>query len=393
MNDFIIIGAGIFGISTAIELQQRGHQAGILNPSPIPHPLAASTDISKVVRMEYGTDQEYFDMAEQAIEGWLKWNDLFGEPLYHEVGFLLLCQQAMEGGAQNFENASYQNLLRKGYAPQRLNTEDIVNRFPAFRKGKYNDGFYNPKAGFVESGKAIKTLTDYARQIGVNIYEGETANEFIYDHQKAIGLKTKEGNTFYADHFIVCAGAHSTVLLPQLQRHMKTTGHPVFHLAPKDPRLFLSPKMTVFAADISNTGWYGFPVHPKERVIKIALHSDGLEVHPEHGERKVYEKDFELLRSFLSDTFPSLVDAKVVYTRRCLYTDTYDGHFWIDRVPETEGLTIATGGSGHGMKMGPVIGQLISDVAETGKHQWSDRYGWRENTHGVMNQEEARNSR
>ena len=108
--DFLVIGAGIFGITTAIELRKRGHTVGVLNPDTIPHPLAASTDISKVVRMEYGADQEYMDMVEDCIGGWHAWNEQFGDRLYHEVGFLMLCRQPVSAGLNDFETASYKNL-------------------------------------------------------------------------------------------------------------------------------------------------------------------------------------------------------------------------------------------------------------------------------------------
>jgi len=391
IDDFLIVGAGIFGVSTAIELRKRGHRVRLLNPAPIPHPLASSTDISKVVRMEYGTDREYFDMAEQSIQGWLEWNELFGETLYHEVGFLLLCQQAMDSNQQSFERASYDNLLRKGYAPERLNAEQLIGRFPAFRQGAYQDGFYNPKAGFVESGRAIGRLAEYAAQLGVEVHEGQTVAAFQVEKEQVNGVQTQSGEEFKAGQVIVCAGAHTPLLLPELQDLLEITGHPVFHLRPKDPELFRFPQLAVFAADISNTGWYGFPLHPREGVVKVAQHCSGLVLDPEKEERKLYAEDYENLRAFLAHSFPALVDAEVVYTRRCLYTDTRDGHFWIDRHPGIKGLSVATGGSGHGMKMGPVIGKLIADVAETGKHQWADRYGWRDYKDGGEHGEEARN--
>ena len=101
-HDFLIIGAGIFGIMAAIELRQRKHSVTIINPDQIPHPLAASTDISKIIRMEYGTDVEYMEMAIAAIEKWREWNDILEDTIFHEVGFLVAAKEQMDAGVTTF---------------------------------------------------------------------------------------------------------------------------------------------------------------------------------------------------------------------------------------------------------------------------------------------------
>lgn len=389
-HDFLIIGAGIFGLSAAVELRKRKYSVSLLNPGRIPHPLAASTDISKVVRMEYGSDRQYFDMAEESIAGWHEWNALFGEKLYHETGFLLLCREPMEQGRQSFERESFRLLQEKNYRPQRLDAALIQKHFPGVGEGQYVDGFYNPKAGFVESGRVVERLTAYARQLGVDVFEEKTAARLVESAGRITGVETREGDTFSAGQVVVCAGAYSPLLVPDLQAVMRATGHPVFHLKSSRPELFVAPQLPVFAADISNSGWYGFPLHPKEKVLKIGNHGPGIPLHPEQDERIISETDIARLRRFLRDTFPSLADDPIVYTRRCLYCDTFDGHFWIDRHPRLGGLTVGTGGSGHGLKMAPVLGRLIANAAEGKDEPWLARFRWREVTGNAGIEEQAR---
>ena len=388
--DFLIIGAGIFGISTAIELRKKKYTVAILNPGTIPHPLASSTDISKIVRMEYGTDVEYMDMASESIEHWRSWNDILGEKIFYETGFTLTTSTSMDDFPQSFDAASYYNLLKKGFHPERLTTSTLVKKYPAFRKANYLDGFYHAQGGYADAGRAIELLAKYARSIGVDIHEGQTAEPFYNKNKRIEIVKTREGGAFSTGHVIVCAGNFTHYLVPDLQPYFKVTGHPVFHLLPSQPDLFSFPKFTVFTADISRTGWYGFPVHPREGVVKIAKHSLGLELHPEHDERVVTPKDENELRLFLTNVLPDLANDPVVYTRRCCYTDTLDGHFWIDNHPEIKNLTVGSGGSGHGFKMGPVIGAMIAKVAEGGSHKWSARYRWRNLTKDTILQEESR---
>ncbi|MEM6800021.1 MAG: FAD-dependent oxidoreductase [Bacteroidota bacterium] len=388
--DFLIIGAGIFGLSTAIELKKRKYSVGILNPNSIPHPLAASTDISKIVRMEYGSDTEYFEMAEISMRMWREWNDFFGKTLYHEVGMLMLCGDHLDSGKQEYERTSYQQLIEKNYPVEAISYEDMPERFPAINRDAYKEVHFNPTAGFVQASELIKTLLNYARAIGVDIHEDQKAEKIERRKGNFSAIKTHKGDAFSAGQCIICAGSHTPILLPELQAFMKASGHPVFHFKPLDPRPFQYDKLGVFMADISNTGWYGFPTHPKKGVIKIGRHREGLDLHPNKDERRISQEEIEECRAFLRNSIPQLAEAPLVYTRRCLYTDTLDGHFWIDHHPEINGLSVSSGGSGHGMKMGPLIGEMTADMAEGKRHRFSQRYLWRELHASTIQQEESR---
>src|ERR1700694_805243 len=95
MPKIIVVGAGINGVTSAIELKKRGHDVDLVDPGPLPHPLAASTDISKAVRGAYGPDETYTELAERSIPIWRDWNAKFGTELYHEVGFLFVRHEPM----------------------------------------------------------------------------------------------------------------------------------------------------------------------------------------------------------------------------------------------------------------------------------------------------------
>jgi len=388
--DFLIIGAGIFGMSTAIELRKRKYSVAVLNPGSIPHPLAASTDISKAVRMEYGSDREYMDMAEICIKRWREWNEFFGTTLYHEVGLVMLSRNKFSAQKHSFENHCRENLARKGYPTEQIPQGDISKRFPAFSAANYRDACFNPVAGYVESGRVIETLANYARELGIDIHQNQTASALITEKGNLIALKTREGNTWQAGQSIVCTGSHSPYLVPDLKPYIKVSGHSLFHFRPKDPRLFTPPNMGVFMADISNSGWYGFPLHPSEGVVKIGKHGMGEVLHPDHDERIVSAEEVAACRAFLQEAIPALAESPLAYTRKCLYTDTLDGHFWIDQHPEIKGLAVSTGGSGHGMKMGPILGEMTADMAEGKKHRFSERYRWRHLDADTVQQEEAR---
>ena len=374
--DMLVIGAGIFGITTALELKARGYHVAVLDPGPLPHPLAASTDISKVVRMEYGADETYMEMIEQAYQGWLRWNEELGETLFHDVGVLILTSTPMIPGMHEYE--SYRLLLKRGHTPVRLTGEAISQRFPAWKAGVYVDGFFHAQGGYAESGRVVAALVRLAQTKGVVLYPDQMVETLIEESHTIKGVRTRAGESFHAEHVVVASGAWTALLVHELAPFVKVTGHPIFHLKPTNPALFTPPQFVVFNADITRTGWYGFPFHPREHVVKIANHGVGQELHPDKDERVVTGSDVERLRAFLAAALPDLFDAPLVYTRRCLYVDTPDGDFWIDRHPRRAGLTVATGDSGHAFKFAPILGGLIADAVEKKLNPWLSKFRWRD---------------
>lgn len=386
--DIVIVGAGIFGVTTALELTARGHSVAVLDPGPIPHPLAASTDISKAVRMEYGADEDYMALVEQALPRWRQWNEELPEPLFHEVGVTMITRAPMQ--PTGFEYESYHNLLKRGHHPDRLNADEIARRFPAWKPGEYVDGFFHAQGGFAESGRLVAALIDLGKTRGIAFHSGQTAQDILSDHNRITGVRTREGETFAAGQVLIAAGAWTPVLVPEIASFMRATGHPVFHLKPANPANFTPPQFTVFTADITNTGWYGFPLHPREGVVKIANHGVGQRLHPENDPRVVTDDDVQHLRQMLAYSFPELLDAPITYTRRCLYCDTLDEHLWIDRHPERSGLIVAAGGSGHGFKFAPVLGDLIADAVEAKPNPALHKFRWRDLGADTTGEEAAR---
>lgn len=386
--DILIIGGGIFGLTAALALRTRGYAVRVLDHGPVPHPLAASTDISKVVRIEYGADEVYTALAERAREGWLRWNEEWGEELYHEDGLLMLSRGSMQPGGFAYE--SYYLLRARGHELERLDGETIARRYPAWNAEVYRDGYFNRKGGYAESGRVVAALAQRARDAGIEISGEQYVEEIVEAKGRVTGVRLANGERLAAGQVVVAAGAWTPLLVPELQSVMRAVGQPVFHLQPADPARFRPPHFHTFAAAVSQTGWYGFSMHPREHVLKVANHGLGRVVHPRNDERVVTQEQMAMLRDFLAQTFPELVGAPVVYTRLCLYCDVLDGHFWIDRHPQKEGLAVASGGSGHGFKFAPVLGELIADAVEGKANPDLARFRWRKLGAETVNEEATR---
>ncbi len=351
----------------------------------MPHPLAASTDLSKVVRLEYGADEEYTRMAERSLEGWREWNRTFGAPLFHETGVMFLRRTPVASGT--FEGDSLALLRRRGHPIEHLSRDLIRARFPAWNADRYGDGIFNAAGGYVESGRVVERLLQLAVAEGVELCEGATFAALDLRGARVVGALTSDGRCFPADCVIAALGSWTPHALPFTSGWFRSSGMPVFHLRPDDPAPFVAERFPVFGADISSSGYYGFPMHPEAGVVKIANHGVGRAVHPSSADRVVGEGEIAALRAFLEETFPALARAQLVSTRVCVYCDTWDGHFWIARDPEREGLVLATGGSGHAYKFAPVLGGLIADAAE-GRGQ--EKFRWRPEVRPERSEEAAR---
>ncbi len=383
----IVVGAGINGVVAAIELRKRGHEVVLVDPGPLPHPLAASTDISKAVRAAYGADEDYTALAEQSREIWRQWNVEFGAELYHEIGFLFMRQRPMQPG--DFEYESFKLLEQRSHRIERISSKQLLERFPAWNAKRYPDGFLDLEAGYAESGRVVAALIQRAKSLGVELRENAKFRELDEAGDRAKGILLENGEEIAADTVVMAVGAWTPYALPFTRNFFRASGQPVFHLKPKKPELFTPERFPIFGADISTTGYYGFPLN-RDGVVKIANHGCGREMSPDSPERAVTKEEENKMRQFLSDSFPGLADAPIVFTRICLYCDTHDGNFWIAPDPERPQLIIAAGDCGHGFKFAPVLGEIIADAVEGKSNPLLEKFRWRPEVKAGETKEAAR---
>ena len=387
MSRVIVVGAGINGVTAAIELNKRGHDVVLVDPGPLARSLAASTDISKAVRAAYGADEEYTELAERSIKRWRDWNKEFGVELYHEVGVMFVRQQQMKPG--DFEFESFKILEQRGHKIERMNSARVWKRFPVWNPKLFRDGVLELEAGYAESGRVVAKLIERAKSLGVELREGVRFSELDNGDDRVKGIVLDDGKRIPGDRVVMTAGAWTPLLLPFTRKFFRASGQPVFHLKPPQPELFAPERFPVFGADISTTGYYGFPLS-REGLVKIANHGPGREMSPESSKRAVTPQEEQNLRRFLSSTFPALAVAPVAYSRVCMYCDTNDGHFWIAPDPERPGLTVAAGDSGHGFKFAPVLGEIIADAVEEKPNPLLQKFRWRPEVRAGEQKEAAR---
>ena len=363
----------MFGAAASWELSQRGHTVTMVDPGPLPHPNASSTDISKMVRMDYGTDELYYEMMEDAFPLWREWNARWGQELYHEQGFLVIGAGPLADGG--YETDSLRTLQERGHEVRELDKGGLSELAPAWQVPDGVEAYYNPVGGWAESGNVVGRLLREAAGAGTELIEAPFSG-FLGSHDRVDGIATADGGAINADVVVLAVGTWAPKILPELSEVMWSIGQPVYHFEVDNAQAWQPPNFLPWAMDITNTGWYGF-VALDEGVVKVANHGPGHLEDPD-GPRVMPEDSETMFRDFLGDYLPDLAQAPVVNTRLCFYADTFDGDFWIDHHPDRAGIVVAGGGAGHGFKFAPVLGTLIADSVEGQANPWLDRFVWRD---------------
>ena len=368
-----MIGAGVFGITAALELARRGHDVTLLDGRGLPNPDASSSDASKVVRLDYGADGLYANLAAEALTGWRAWNGRWVDELFHETGLVLLARADLRPGS--FEGDSYEMLRARGHGVERLTPRQRTDRFPAWQGAEYPAGYFNPDGGWVESGRAVARLLDQARDAGVRIRERAPVSGLVESGSRVTGVLLANGERERSEVVVAAAGARTPFLLPWLADVMQATGQAVLRFQPADRQPFEGGLFPVWCADLARSGWYGFPVD-RDGLVKVANHGPGRRVSPDDP-LEVDADERERIGDFVRRTLPDLRDAPVRAERLCLYCNTFDGDFWIDHDPDRPGLVVAAGGSGHAFKFAPVLGGIVADAVERVPNRHLGRFAWR----------------
>jgi monomeric sarcosine oxidase len=372
--DVVVIGAGTFGAWTAYQLRLAGAEVLLVDGYGAANSRASSGGESRIIRMGYGPDAIYTRMAQRSFTMWQALFERVNQPhLFQPTGVLWLAKDS-----DDYCDATIKTFEQCEVNFESLDRLELDRRYPQLVLGTISWGILEPDSGILMARQAVQALVKETQNAGVTYLEaaiqppstGEEGNTGKGKGEKTSTLgsiMTTAGRRIVANKFIFACGPWLPKLFPELLGDLiYVTRQEVLFLGvpPGDDR-YSPPQMPTWM-DI-NELTYCLPAL-ENRGVKIAIDDHGPQFDPDTGERFVSSESVNAVRTYLAKRIPLLANAPVVESRVCQYENTSNGDFLIDRHPLFENVWLVGGGSGHGFKHGPAVGEhvaaLISGSAE-----------------------------
>jgi sarcosine oxidase len=350
----VVVGAGAFGGWTALWLQRNGADVTLLDAYGPGNARASSGGETRVIRGMYGADRLYTEWVVRSFAIWEQSARAWGADLYHPTGALWLFRSD-----DSYARAAAPILAELGLPARRLDRAEATRSYPQIDFTGVREVWREDEAGYLTARAACQHVAAALVAEG-GTYRRAAAQPGDVENGRLRSLRLGDGSTLAADDFVFACGPWLGKLFPEvIGSGIRPTRQDVFFFGTPagDPR-FEEGAMPVWI-DFGERVFYGIPGN-LERGFKVADDSHGEPVDPDTLERTPSPVALERARDLLAERFPGLVGAPLVESRVCQYENTFDGHYLIDRHPEAGNVWLLGGGSGHGYKLGPALGEAVA---------------------------------
>src|SRR5229473_6248472 len=354
-----VIGAGAFGGWTALYLLRRGARVTLVDAWGPGNSRASSGGETRVIRGTYGPNQPYTKMAARATQLWKENERRWNLKLLHQIGVLWMVAAGKD--TDQFERGSLPVLREAGIPYQELSVQELRLRWPQINLEAVHWGIYEPEGGFLTARVACQAVLDGFLAEGGEYQQLAVAMRDL-DGSPWDSLSLSDGSKLQADQYVFACGPWLGKLFPEtIGKRIRSTRQEVFFFGtPVGNQHFTEARLPVWA-DHRDQFMYGIPGN-QGRGFKIADDTRGPEFDPTSGERTVSAEGLRSVRDYIGFRFPALKNALLLESRVCQYENSPDNNFIIDRHPRHENIWLLGGGSGHGFKHGPALGEMVAGL-------------------------------
>lgn len=356
--DLAVVGLGAMGSMTAWQATRRGLRVVGFDRFHPPHGMGSSAGHSRIIRECYFEQRYYVPIVQRAFELWAELEAESGASIYLKTGGLML---GTRSGA--ITSGTLASAAAFGLAAEVLDSAEIRRRFPAFDPGPDVVGVYEARAGSLSPETAIAAALGRAAASGADLrfdtpVLGWTSGD-------SVELETAAG-VVRADRVVLAAGAWMSKGLPRVKASLEVARQVLFWLEPVGGRALFRPgAFPIFIWEWSpGRSIYGFP--DQGRGFKVAIHHEGPTVDPDGVNRTVRPEEADEVLEIVGRLIPA-GRGPVIESAVCMYTNTPDEDFVLDRHPDDSRVLVASPCSGHGFKFSAAIGEILVDLATEGR--------------------------
>jgi sarcosine oxidase len=358
--DAIVIGLGGMGTATAFHLARRGQRVLGLEQFELAHDRGSSHGLTRIIRLAYHEDPSYVPLLRRSYELWHELERIAGEHLLVTTG-------SLEGGPEDgpmfrgaLEAAELHNLPHEV-----LTRNELVARYPVYANlDPTTRVVYQPDGGFLLSEATMRAHAEAATAHGAELRFEEPVTGWEATADGDVRVRTAVA-AYEAERLVICAGAWARQLVPRLSSFAVPERQVLAWFTPRDPEPFTVERFPVFILDVESGSWYGFPTYGGHGLKVGWYHHFREPIVPDDPDRSTNARDEAVLRGFVERHLPAAAGPTEMLTA-CMFTNSPDEHFIIDRLPDAPQVTIAAGFSGHGYKFCSVVGEICADLAIDG---------------------------
>jgi sarcosine oxidase len=357
--DVIVLGLGGMGSATLFHLARRGLRVLGLERFDLVHEHGSSHGLTRIIRLAYWEHLTYVALLRRAYQLWRELENLSGESLLHITGSV----DAGPEGDSVFEGALRSSELH-GLPHEVMDGAELHRRFPGYRLPRETRCLYQPEGGFLLPERCNVAHVVLAQTHGAEVHCREPVLEWDASGGRA-WVRTTRGH-YEAGRLVICAGPWASKLIPELGGLAVPERQVLAWLQPARPEYFRPDAFPVFNLEVEEGRYYGFPSFLVPGFKFGKYHHRGEVVDPDAANPEPEPEDEDLLRAFALRYFPDGAGPTMML-KACLFTNSPDRHFILDRHADHPEVVIAAGFSGHGYKFCSVIGEIMADLAQDGQ--------------------------